>query len=86
MKLEFGTLLLASALGGVLADLLPELKLADMQGLGSPTGNEASVQSCPPGYPRKCPLNNLCCYTSKCCQLSCCKEEATFCYNGHCYA
>ncbi|PWI66093.1 hypothetical protein PCL_05311 [Purpureocillium lilacinum] len=85
MKFELGFVLLASALGGALADLLPELVIADMQGLNAPKG-DVSAQACPPDFPRKCPINNLCCRTSKCCPLSCCKESARFCYNGHCYA
>ncbi|OAQ83598.1 hypothetical protein VFPBJ_02366 [Purpureocillium lilacinum] len=63
MKFELGFVLLASALGGALADLLPELVIADMQGLNAPKG-DVSAQACPPDFPRKCPINNLCCQAS----------------------
>lgn len=85
MKFGFSILLLASALGGAVVDALPELRLANMDGLGSAEG-EMNVEACPPSFPRPCPINRLCCRTSKCCPKACCRENARFCLNGDCYA
>lgn len=84
MKFGISILLVASAFGAI-ADLLPELQLADDKGIKAPRGSVNLEAVCPPNFPRYCPIGNFCCFTLKCCQLSCCQNDAKYCINGHCY-
>lgn len=86
MKPSLGILLATAALSRAAAEVLPELALADMHGLGGPAARQAESAACPPKFPRYCPVGGLCCTTSKCCPKACCLESARFCYQGHCYS
>ncbi|KND88333.1 hypothetical protein TOPH_06934 [Tolypocladium ophioglossoides CBS 100239] len=90
MKFGISVLLLASAFGAI-AELLPELHLANDKGIDAPKGIRAPRDGvdldavCPPDFPRYCPIGGFCCYTLKCCSKSCCQNDALYCIDGHCY-
>lgn len=86
MKFALGFLLLAP-LWNMAAAELPELKLANENGITvSGLGGEVNAQAvCPPTFPRYCPYG-FCCRTTKCCPKSCCQDFARYCIDGNCYA
>lgn len=48
---------------------------------------DKAAATCPPKYPRKCSVNNLCCRrrAAGCCKKECCAPDADFCRKGRCY-